>query len=172
MDQSRQRPSTQASQPASFGIANDMRRLKTDGTATLEELKEFLASMRGRSPQEVLGSLAKSSLIQSTILATILTAIFMAVFTVVPYYLRDPKVEAAKAEKAKAAQEKAAAAAAPKTDAASASTAKSGVANTEATEKSNVEQAAEKMQMNETKVVDPKKNPLDKDFDKLLDIKD
>lgn len=168
MDSNRPRVSDQPMQPASFGIGGDLRRLKSEGTASIAELKEFLGKMRGRSPQEVLGQIAQSSLVQCTIWATLLTAVFMAAFTLGPYYLRDPKA-AAKPAKPKAAAAQAAAA---PSATASAPASKATPSTEEAPERSNVEKAAEKMKMNETKVADPKKNPLDGDLDKLLEIKD
>lgn len=149
-----------------------MRRLKVDGTASVAELREFLGRMRGRSPQEVLGEVAKSNLVQCTVLAILLTAFAMGAMTLAPYYLQDPKAVAAKAEKEKAKAAKAAEKNAPKTETEPAATAQKAPADGDAPSQSNLEQAAEKMQMNETKVTDPKANPLDKDLDKLLELKD
>ena len=44
-----------------FGIARDLQQLKTHSAASVAELREFLAQMRGRRPQEVLGLVAGQS---------------------------------------------------------------------------------------------------------------
>ncbi|MCC7419613.1 MAG: hypothetical protein IT428_04995 [Planctomycetaceae bacterium] len=144
---------------------SNVRRMKEGTKATAAELREFLAGMRGRSPQEMLGAVAASSLVQCTVAATLITAAFFVVFTLGPYYLHGaPKPK----EKPVAAAAPAAAPAEPaKTEAPSAAPAATNTADG----KSNVEKAAEKMDLIETKPSDPKKNPLDKDLDNLLDVK-
>lgn len=68
------------------GLVGDIHRARAGATATAGELREFVKQLRGRSPQEMLGIVAGSSLIQSTIVASIITVVFMAAFTVGPYY--------------------------------------------------------------------------------------
>ncbi len=145
--------------PSALDVTGDFRNLKTHGTASLEELKEFLGKLRGKSPQEVIGIVSSSLLIQSTAIATLLTIVFMAVFTVGPYVIWGPP-------KAKSSQMPAAAA----TPAPAASVTATSVEkkSSEPTEEDTAK-AVKAMGMDETKSADPKANPLEKDFDKLLD---
>src|SRR5436190_18820503 len=71
-------------------LAGDFRNLKTHGTASLAELKEFLGTLRGKSPQEVIGVVSSSMLIQSVALATGITVLMMVVFTIGPYLIWGP----------------------------------------------------------------------------------
>jgi len=142
----------------------EFRNLKNNGSASLAELKEFLSGLRGRSPQEVIGIVKTSLLIQSLVIATVGTLAFLFVFTVAPYMIWGPQV-AQKPKKAPVA----AAAAQPATPAPVADTAK-GETKSDGTPKGvDAAKAAKAMGMDETKTSDPKSNPLEKDFDKLLD---
>ena len=161
--------------PAPFGIGRDLDRLKTGGAATAAELREFLGQMRGKRPQEVLGLVAGSGLAKSMLTATLGCLVLMAALTVIPYFLyhRGPKPAAKAAPKAAAAQAvpaKTAAAQpdAPKTDQA-AKTAKAPAPESTSAPPAHVERAIKAMGMDETKLADPKKNPLEKSLDKLLD---
>lgn len=147
---------------------SNVRRMKEGSKATAAELREFLNGMRGRSPQEMLGAVAASSLIQCTAFATFLTAAFFVVFTFGPYYLYGPP-KAKEAKPATAAAAPAAAPAAAKPDAAKPEATPAESATGDAN--SNARKAAEKMDLIETKQSDPKQNPLDKNLDNLLDVK-
>src|SRR4051812_26416792 len=70
----------------------DFRNLKDNGGASLVELKEFLSHLRGRSPQEVIGIVKTSLLIQSLAIAAGATLAFLFVFTVAPYLIWGPQV--------------------------------------------------------------------------------
>ena len=56
-------------QPTGGGL----KRLVADGSESVAELREFMGSLRGKSVQEVLGAVANSSLIRSTLLAAVAT---------------------------------------------------------------------------------------------------
>lgn len=154
--------------------AGEFRRLKESSAFTVDELREFLAKMRGKSPQEVLGLVASSDLLRATVQATIGCIVLLALMTVGPYYLYSgakPAKDVGQKPQPTAAQP--AAAATP--PAATAETEKKpdvgSTANAAATNPNqpNLEKAAKKMGMDETKVTDPKKNPLENNLDKLLD---
>lgn len=81
--------------PATPGLAGDLRRLKSDGGASAAELREFLAQLKGRSPEEVMGAVAQSNLIRSICIATVGCVALMAAFTIIPYLMRDTSVVAA-----------------------------------------------------------------------------
>jgi hypothetical protein len=67
------------------GLRRDIHQARAGATASAEELREFVAQLRGRSPQEMLGMIAASNLVRATIQATVITVVFLAVFTVGPY---------------------------------------------------------------------------------------
>jgi len=71
-------------QPAmpGFGIARDLRHLKTHSAASVAELREFLAQTRGRRPQEVLGLVAGSHLMRSVAVATLGAVLVLTVGSV------------------------------------------------------------------------------------------
>ncbi|MCY2968621.1 MAG: hypothetical protein NT069_34195, partial [Planctomycetota bacterium] len=149
------------------GLFRDVSTLKENGSLTLVELREFLARLKGRSPQEVIGIVSTSLLIRSLLLATFATAAILAVFTVGPYFVYGP-VNQPKVSPAKAA----AAAAAELAREQPNKSAPSETANADGSGTPDVERAAKAMGLDETKTADPKKNPLDgPDFDKLLDGK-
>jgi hypothetical protein len=151
------------------GLVGDIHRARTGAKATAEELRAFVRDFRGRSPQEMLGLVAASNLIQATLLATVITFIFMASFTVGPYMMKKAYPVAAKTSKKPAA---AAPAPAP-----SASAAPAPVAATTATAAPlpvatgtgpATPDVLNTLGIGETKASDPKKNPLEAGADDLL----
>jgi pyruvate/2-oxoglutarate dehydrogenase complex dihydrolipoamide acyltransferase (E2) component len=152
--------------PTGSGAVSSLARLKRDGGHTLAELQEFLAQMRGRSPQEVLGMVSASELIRGILLATLGCVLLIAVFTVVPYVLRGDQTAANKSNET----EPSAAAKKDETTSPGAATpavATKGDSATAATP--DVEAAAKALDIDEVKTANPNVNPLDKDLDKLLD---
>jgi len=75
--------SSDSGQPT--GAFKDVRRLKTDGTASVEELREFLGQLKGKSPQEMLGIVTDSGLVRGMVTATVGMAAVLFVFTVGPW---------------------------------------------------------------------------------------
>jgi hypothetical protein len=139
---------------AGFGPLKDLQNLQQNGSASLAELKEFLGRLQGKSPQEVVGLVSTSLMVQSMIIATIGTVAILAVFTIGPYMVYGaPKVK----EKAK-----------PPVAAAPAAPAASETAKTDDADVDNKTKAVQKMGIDETKTADPTKNPLDK-VDNLLE---
>ncbi|MDP7277973.1 MAG: hypothetical protein QF363_21010 [Planctomycetaceae bacterium] len=67
------------------GVFKDVKRLQTDGTASVEELREFLERLKGKSPQEMLGIVAESGLVKGMVTATIGTMVVLLVFTIGPW---------------------------------------------------------------------------------------
>lgn len=143
-------------------MINDVKNLKESGGASLEELREFLKTLKARNPQEVIGIVKASLLIQSLAISTVATVGLMAVFTVGPYMIYGPNKPPTPGTKPAPA---AATADAGKPVEASPTTPSAASATTP-----DAEKAAKVMGLDETKPADPKKNPLDKpDLDKLLD---
>jgi hypothetical protein len=138
----------------------ELGRLKVDSSATMEELREFLGQMHGRSTQEVLGLVAQSGLASGIVTATVGCAVLLVVFTVGPYLFYG-------GEEAKA-KEAAAAAATAETESETDSTATAeGEGEGEAL--TDQEKAAKAMGIGETKVLDPNKAPMNDPLDNLLE---
>ncbi len=64
---------------------SEARRLRKNASASAAELREFLAAMRGKSPREMLGTVATSSLGSALIQASIGVGAAIAIFTLVPF---------------------------------------------------------------------------------------
>lgn len=167
MDQTRE----QLEKPpaTSTGIAADMKRLKSDSASTAEEVREFIANLKGRSPQEVLGAVSESGLVQATVQATFGCLIVLVAFTVVPWAFKsDEPVVAAETEPSASD-----AATETSENAATAAQSAAAVADTrsgdDSPSDSDAARAASAMKIDETVVTDPKTNPLDGNLDKLLD---
>lgn len=78
-----------ASRTSMASTKADLRELKANSGATVQELQEFLRQLKGKSPQEMLGVVASSQLFRATILSVILVTIALFAFTAVPYFLAD-----------------------------------------------------------------------------------
>jgi hypothetical protein len=161
-----------------FGIVRDLTQLKTHGSASVAELREFLAQTRGRGPQEVLGMLAGSHLLRNVALATVAALAIFVVGTIIPWWMGLASPDNQSSAKTPAAAKTAASApveakqggkspaeqpvphkpAAPTVPAAEAKV-----------HPSDADKAVKVMGLGETKVADPKKNPLEKGLDNLLD---
>lgn len=164
MDQTRQQRDDQS--PPVTGIAGDMKRLHGDATATAAELREFVSSLKGRSPAEVLGAIGESSLVQAVAQAAVGCVVLLVLFTVGPYLYYGPAVAApVESSDAAAASGDAPSAAAAETDA----VAEAADGGAEPDAAPDVEQAARAMGIDEARPADPKVNPLDSDLDRLLD---
>jgi cytoskeletal protein RodZ len=153
------------------GLARDLHRAREGTKASAEELREFVRQFRGKNPQEMLGLVAGSGLVRSTILATVLTVGFMAVFTIWPYLTYEPKATA-KANKPAAAPSPApaptASTPAAPAAAATADAAKPAAPPTAATGTPKQPDVLQRLGIGETKASDPKKNPLEAGADDLL----
>ncbi len=65
----------------------DIKQLAGNSQAVVGELREFLASLKGKSPKEMMGAVAESSLFQSLLVSTVLMVVLVFTLSVVPYYL-------------------------------------------------------------------------------------
>jgi hypothetical protein len=64
----------------------DLRELKGNSRATVQELQMFLRELKGKSPQEMLGVVASSQLIRALSLSCALVAAGILLFTAIPYF--------------------------------------------------------------------------------------
>ena len=76
-----------ASRVAMASTKADLRELKSNTNATVQEIQEFLRQLKGKSPQEMLGVVATSQLIRATILSCILVGGAIFALTAIPYFL-------------------------------------------------------------------------------------
>ncbi|MDG1671020.1 MAG: hypothetical protein P8M08_14390 [Akkermansiaceae bacterium] len=77
-----------ASRVAMASTKADLRELKSNTNATVQELQQFLRELKGKSPQEMLGVVASSQLFRSTIISVILVTIALFALTAIPYFLQ------------------------------------------------------------------------------------
>lgn len=87
----------------------DLEKLGKSGQAVVGELREFLSHLKGKSPKEMLGAVAESSLVRSLVSATVIMAALLFALSAIPYHLKQSE-ETAEAAPAKegASQEDAA----------------------------------------------------------------
>ncbi len=138
---------------------NDIKRLKTETAATTAELREFVRGLKGRSPQEVMGMITGNALTKALVWATV--GCVAALFALsVPFAFGSSAK--AKAAKAKVVQTTKAEPEPMKSDA------KAGSSEGNTPSEADMKKASKAMGLDETKMADPKKNPLD-NFDNLLD---
>ncbi len=149
-------PSTESG-PAARGIGGELTRLKSNASATVAELREFLGNMRQRNPHEVLGMVATSGLARSTLLATVLFAVLLGAMTAIPYYWPQSEATKPSGDQAAATAQEAA-----KPGPAASATPAAG-------SPTDPEQAAVALGIDETKPADPEKNPRETELDNLLD---
>ncbi len=158
------------SDKGTFGVSRDLRRLKTNASASLGELREFLAQTRGRSPQQVLGMVAGSALVRCIGWAVVGTVILLIVGTVGPYLIwGPPKARAARPRPAAAAPAAPSAQPAGSAQAASPASASPATSATDQPSPDDAKKAVKVMGLGETKTADPKNNPMEKKLDNLLD---
>lgn len=150
----------------SRGLKGDIHRARNGAKASAAELREFVREFRGRSPQEMLGLVTGNGLVQATALATFITVVFMAGFTVGPWWWNKSHPVAAKPTKAPvAAPAPATSGTAAAPVAASATAAPLPVATGSGPATPDL---LNTLGIGETKVSDPKKNPLEAGGDDLL----
>ena len=64
----------------------DLRELKANSSATVQELQLFLRELKGKSPPEMLGVVASSKLIRAFVLSFILVIVAIFALTAIPYF--------------------------------------------------------------------------------------
>ena len=153
------------------GLSRDLHRAREGTKASAEELREFVTKFRGKSPQEMLGLVAGSGLVRSTVLATVVTVGLMLVFTVWPYIESlNTTAQAAKptAPAAAPTPAPAPAATAAAVPVATAATTAAALNQPSAAGVPKQPEVLDKLGIGETKKSDPKKNPLDSGTDDLF----
>jgi hypothetical protein len=67
----------------------DLRELRDNSRATVQEIQSFLRELKGKGPKEMLGVVAASNLFRSIIISTSLVAGAILLFTAIPYFAGD-----------------------------------------------------------------------------------
>ena len=78
----------------------DLRELRGNSHATVQEIQAFLRELKGKSPQEMLGAVAANGLFRSLIISTGIITAAILLFTVIPFLSADKKPAPPIAEKA------------------------------------------------------------------------
>jgi hypothetical protein len=146
------------------GIAADIRSVKHNGSASITELREFMRSLKGRKPQEAMEIASSNGLIRGLIISTSGFLVVLFVFTLIPFFLNEDEVVTQQgitptSTNARDTQESNTAADAGTqvgTDSSQTSTAQG-------------DELLDKLQIGETKTADPDANPLDGQFNDLLE---
>jgi hypothetical protein len=153
-----------------IGSISGMRRLRSDGSASVAELREFLGHMRGKNPQEVMGLVAESGLIKSTVVSAVGLLVLLFATSALAYFLKPEKKDTA-ATPGVAANSAATAnntgeqpAESPADADATAAAADDGVITTKSGDKT-----LDTLGIGESKISNPDENPLDSKLDSLLD---
>jgi hypothetical protein len=138
----------------------------------LADLREFLAKLKGRRPQEVIGIVSASLLFKSMMQASMVVVAILVIFTVGPYLIYGPPQPKQSAprptERAEPAGSDQAAQSSPLAEQPSQET--NASAEPPNNLLPNAEKATEVMGLDESKAADPKTNPLDSpSLDNLLD---
>jgi hypothetical protein len=80
----REGDSTAGIQPMA-NIGHDLKNLRRNVSATADELRDFLGQMKGKSPKEMLGLVAQSTLTKGFMQSIIIFSALILVFTVIPF---------------------------------------------------------------------------------------
>ena len=144
----------------------DLKQLGQNSKAVVGELREFLASLKGKSPKEMMGAVAESSLVRSLLISSAVMIALVFVFSVIPYHLKQMEESAQAAQKENEPPEQKA------EGEAAVSAGEEGEASGEqkqapATPKTPEQKTADILGVGE--VADPNANPLDSGGDDLLD---
>ena len=85
---------SESDQPKRTAMAStkaDLRELRGNSQATVQEIQEFLRELKGKSPQEMLGLVSASGLFRAILMSTALVAGAILLFTIIPFFMADEK---------------------------------------------------------------------------------
>ncbi len=138
----------------------DLKRISKNSEAVVGELREFLSTLKGKSPKEMMGSVADSSLFMSLLLSTAIMVVLLFALTAIPYAAMQFEDESSD-EKEAAEQES--------ETAPVESSSPSQTANpTPQAPKTKEEATADALGIGDQKTAAPDSNPLDSSSDDLL----
>jgi len=70
-------------------MPRDLKNLKGNSSAAVNELRDFMKQMRGKSPAEMLGAIAQSTLVRSLIVSTVSIVALLFTLTAASYFFAD-----------------------------------------------------------------------------------
>lgn len=97
--------SQQAQRTAMASTKADLRELRGNSQATVQEIQEFLRQLKGKSPQEMLGLVSASGLFRAILLSTVIVAAGIFLFTLIPFLMADEKPQTQPENTVKTVQE-------------------------------------------------------------------
>lgn len=139
----------------------DFKQLGQNSQAVVGELREFLSSLKGKSPKEMMGAVAESSLAQSLLISTLIMTVLVFACSAIPYFLKDDQEAVQASGKETDGQGPS------QSDSGESSSGESGEAKEADSDKTPEQKAADILGVGE--VADPNSNPLDSGGDDLLD---
>jgi hypothetical protein len=77
---------TKPTRSAMASTKADLRELRSNSHATVQEIQAFLRELKGKSPQEMLGTVASNSLFRSLVISTGIIVGGILLFTAIPYF--------------------------------------------------------------------------------------
>ncbi len=89
-----------ATLPLASGFSREVSRLKGNTSVTAGELRAFMGELRGRSPKEMLGAIAQSTLVQGLVVSTAFFLLLFAASAALTSTPQPPKKQAAPAPSA------------------------------------------------------------------------
>jgi len=72
-------------------LPRDLKNLKGNSSATVDELRDFMKQMRGKNPAEMLGAIAQSTLVRSLIISTVSIVALLFTLTAASYFFASEK---------------------------------------------------------------------------------
>ena len=142
----------------------DFKQLGQNSQAVVGELREFLSSLKGKSPKEMMGAVAESSLAQSLLISTLIMTVLVFALSAIPYLLKDDQEAIQAADKGSSVQDETDGQAPTQSDSGEGT---AGEAKEVEPTKTPEQKAADILGVGE--VADPDSNPLDSGGDDLLD---
>lgn len=142
----------------------DLKKMSKNSGAVVGELREFLSSLKGKSPKEMMGAVADSSLVGSLLLSTGIMIALLFVLTAVPYAFLKMEEETASGDEP--AQHEAVREDAPASD--GKDSAQPSQPSPESP-KTKQQQTADALGIGEEKTASPDSNPLESSTNDLLD---
>ncbi|MBL62419.1 MAG: hypothetical protein CMI30_03320 [Opitutae bacterium] len=72
----------------------DLKRISENSQAVVGELREFLATLKGKSPKEMMGSVAESNLAKSLVVSCLVMITLLFALSAIPYAMKDGEDQA------------------------------------------------------------------------------
>ena len=84
----------------------DLKRISENSQAVVGELREFLVTLKGKSPKEMMGSVAESNLAKSLVVSCLVMVTLLFALSAIPYAMKDDEEQASETPKEKGEKNK------------------------------------------------------------------